>query len=51
MTLFRFVNHHVPYIILRNIIVIDNHDMTNHSSIRIDPERLTLVSVNIRHSG
>ena len=47
MPLFRFFDHHVPYIVLGNIIVIDHHDISDHFILRVDPERLALIPVNI----
>ena len=47
-SLHRLVDHHVPDIVFRNIIVIDHHDIADHLPFRIDPEGLTLVPVHIR---
>ena len=42
-----FVDHHVPDIVLGDIVIIDDHDISDHLSISIDAERLALVPVNI----
>lgn len=37
----------MPYIVFWNIIILNHHDITNHSIILIDSKRLTLIPVNI----
>lgn len=46
-SLFGFVNHHVPDIVFRYIIVINNHYIANHFVIIVNTKRLTLVSIDI----
>ena len=41
------VDHHVPDVILSQIIVIDDHHIADHQPAAVDAERLTLVAVDI----
>ena len=41
------VNHHMPYIILRDIIVINHHNIAHHFFTTVDSKWLTLISIYI----
>ena len=44
----RDIDHHVPYIVFRDIIIVDDHHIADHRVIFIDTEGLALLPVNIR---
>lgn len=47
IALISFVNHHVPNIIFRDIIVINHHDIADHFFIIADAKWLALISIYI----
>lgn len=42
------VNHHVPNVVFRHVVVVNHHDVSHHPRISVNAERLALRAVNIR---
>ena len=41
------IDHHVPDVVLLEVIVVDDHDIADHGIVGIDAEGLALVPIHI----
>ena len=42
------VNHHVPNVVFRHVVVVNHHDVSHHPRVSVNAERLALIAVDIR---
>lgn len=41
------IDHHVPYVVFGNVVIVYDHDVAHHFIAAIDPERLALIAIDI----